>query len=858
MCTACGRSVVAIGMGEIWCGMVETEEFAWSVWSWNDDLQTMKASAESAFINPEQIESLTREKIGGFAISFSSAVSYTIELRHRHRTVQLPISDTIVWAKLEQMFTDESSVKFAFQTKTLLEILWKVGFDLKGHISDPRVAHWLMNSDDKKSPTMSELHLRYVVDPKHENAHLHAHYSQSQVPVGQQSADARVHGAHVWQCWRTMRQLVQLLERRGMLRTFKEVEMPLLRVLACMEWAGLGFRRAPCVRYAREAQTKITYLEMRANVLAGRDIDLNSPKDCGHVLFNDLGLHVPTSAHINARGDPNCNKAVLDQMLDAHPLVAIIKEHRLLCHYMRFYMKPLPEKARWDARFSMHRIHATFLQVSTSTGRVTMSFPNLQNVSKCIQFQPLRRLNIQQEIEAGADFSYLLLRRPTEDCAVVAVSTREPGARVFGTLRDVQTNMTIEEPFGAGDMCLVDYWESKGFEYTQKQRSTIVQVKVELNFGKDSNMILSYPADKVWRLSAVIPDQTDSGIQDQTDSELKNYPGKEIKFSVRDSFIAAKGCVLLSADYAQIEIRIMAHFSGDDQLRSVIQSGGDVILKVASNWLKIPEEQITPEQRTHAKSIMYGMLYGQGPSSLALELGVSRPEAEQFMKSFRSQYPGLETFTKSTVSEGAARGHITTLLGRRRALPNLNAKDARSRSQAQRQAVNSVCQGSAADLIKVAMVQIHGSLRRLDRKYVHRPIPEASTGTNISLEDNNNISPPQSNHTPSDPQLNHIPSDQQSSHPLSDPQSTHLPTDPQSNLPPSDPQSNHLPSGRLVLQIHDELLIEVREDAVNDVAALVRKHMESCIKLNVPLSVRIKVGRTWGYMQPLEEFEEKT
>eukprot|EP01083_Nonionella_stella_P147234 464189_1 len=403
------------------------KNFAWSVWTWNDDLQTMKASAESAFINPEQIESLTREKIGGFAISFSSAVSYTIELRHRHRTVQLPISDTIVWAKLEQMFTDESSVKFAFQTKTLLEILWKIGLDLKGHISDPRVAHWLMNSDDKKSPTMSELHLRYVVDPKHENAHLHAHYSQSQVPVGQQSADARVHGAHVWQCWRTMRQLVQLLERRGMLRTFKEVEMPLLRVLACMEWAGLGFRRAPCVRYAREAQTKITYLEMRANVLAGRDIDLNSPKDCGHVLFNDLGLHVPKSAHINARGDPNCNKAVLDQMLDAHPLVAIIKEHRLLCHYMRFYMKPLPEKARWDARFSMHRIHATFLQVSTSTGRVTMSFPNLQNVSKCIQFQPLRRLNIQQEIEAGADFSSLLLRRPTEDCVVVAVSTREPG-----------------------------------------------------------------------------------------------------------------------------------------------------------------------------------------------------------------------------------------------------------------------------------------------------------------------------------------------------------------------------------------------------------------------------------------------
>ena len=278
------------------------------------------------------------------------------------------------------------------------------------------------------------------------------------------------------------------------------------------------------------------------------------------------------------------------------------------------------------------------------------------------------------------------------------------------------------------------------------------------------------------------------------EEEKVSNEGQGCRTSVcmRDVFVASKGRTLLAADYSQLELRLLAHLSGDKRLREVLNSDGDVFKLIACQWLRKSVDQVTKFERQQAKSICYGMVYGIGARALAEQLKVTEEDAVQFMDNFLSQFPMVKTYVEKTVEYCRNHGYITTYSGRRRRLPAIHSTNAATRSQAERQAVNSTIQGSAADIVKMAMIAI-------DKHF--------SIGSDVGV----------------------------------------LSTNACSGIMPTlyDTQ------GLMVLQVHDELVFEVNEGSVPAVACLVQHQMEGAAELSVRLPVKLHCGRTWGSLTEL-------
>ena len=262
--------------------------------------------------------------------------------------------------------------------------------------------------------------------------------------------------------------------------------------------------------------------------------------------------------------------------------------------------------------------------------------------------------------------------------------------------------------------------------------------------------------------------------------------------SMRSAFVPFPSAVFLAADYSQLELRVLAHLSGDRMLREFLNGDGDVFKMIAGQWLGVHAVEVSGTQRQHAKQICYGMIYGIGAKALGVRLGVPEEEAARFMDSFKSKYPTVKGFIAQTVQECREKGHVTTLLSRKRLLPNIHSTNSHARSQAERQAVNSRIQGSAADLVKIAMIKIDG---HLTKRF-------GVAGSYLFASDPSRRQPP---------------------------------------LPPS--------GAYLVLQMHDELLYEVSSDVVGEVAYIVRHEMENAMNLSVSFPVTIKTGSSWGSLK---------
>ncbi len=260
-----------------------------------------------------------------------------------------------------------------------------------------------------------------------------------------------------------------------------------------------------------------------------------------------------------------------------------------------------------------------------------------------------------------------------------------------------------------------------------------------------------------------------TGRISSSDPNLQNIPIRTSEGRrIREAFVAEPGHVLLSADYSQIELRVLAHLSRDRTLADTFRRGEDVHARTAQEVFgtlsAVPED----ERRRVAKMINYALLYGKTAFTLAQDIGVSRKEAEAFIATYFARYPGVKAYIDGLVEEARRTGTVRTLLGRLRRLPDLNAKNFQVRMEAERQARNTPIQGSAADLIKKAMIDLHHELR--ERRM----------------------------------------------------------------------------ASRLVLQIHDELLLEVPEAEQADALALVKRVMEGALELDVPLVVDARVGRSWA------------
>ena len=262
--------------------------------------------------------------------------------------------------------------------------------------------------------------------------------------------------------------------------------------------------------------------------------------------------------------------------------------------------------------------------------------------------------------------------------------------------------------------------------------------------------------------------ETRTGRISSTEPNMQNIPvRKEIGRNMRKFFVAEDGYTLLDADYSQIELRVLASVCGDKNMQEAFSEGRDIHTSTAAQVFDIPEDFVTPEMRSAAKAVNFGIIYGIGAFSLSKDIGVTVAEAKRYIKNYLDNFPKVSEFMDKTVDDGIKNGYVTTLFGRRRYIPELSASNKVLQAFGKRAAMNAPIQGAAADIIKIAMIRVYNKLResKLDAK--------------------------------------------------------------------------------LILQVHDELIVEAKEDCADKAAALLKEEMENAVKLTVPMTVDVNIGKTW-------------
>ncbi len=366
-------------------------------------------------------------------------------------------------------------------------------------------------------------------------------------------------------CLRLVEPLRSLLEANGQSRLLDEVELPLAEVLADMEWTGVRIDSDELGKLSATLSRQLREIEEKAYELAGERFNIGSPMQVGEVLFGKLRLD--PKAKRTKTGSYSTTEEILEKHRHDHPVVGLILKARSLKKLLTTYVNALPELVNP----ATGKIHTTFNQTVTATGRISSANPNLQN----------------------------------------------------------------------------------------------------------------------------IPIRTDDGRE------------------VRRAFIADDGCLLLSADYSQIELRLLADLSNDPELTEAFNSGLDIHRATAAKLYHVGYDEVTDTQRRNAKTANFGTIYGISAFGLSERLGISRAEAKQLIDSYFATYPHIKQFTAQSVERAREEGYVSTIMGRKRYLPDIKSRNATVRAFAERNAVNAPLQGSAADIIKVAMINIFAETRRL-------------------------------------------------------------------------------------------------------------------------------------------------
>jgi len=350
------------------------------------------------------------------------------------------------------------------------------------------------------------------------------------------------------------REFAPLLEQRRLERLFFQVEMPLIGLLADMEIAGICVDSQVLDGLAVDFRNKLVDLEQRIHELAGHPFNVNSPKQLAQVLFEELGLSTGKKTKTGFSTDVD----VLEKLAGQHQLPALVLEYRSFAKLLSTYV----EKLRQLQDSETGRVHTTFNQAVTATGRLSSSDPNLQNI-------PIRS---------------------------------EEGGRL------------------------------------------------------------------------------------------------------RAAFVPAAGKIFLAADYSQIDLRVLAHYSGDTALVGAFRAGEDIHARTAAEIFGVVQPLVTGEMRRVAKSINFGIVYGMSSFGLSEQLRIGRKEAQRFIDRYFALYSGVKRFMEEIVVQARRDGYVTTLLGRRRSLPDIDAKNKATREFAERTAINTPIQGTAADIMKLAMI----------------------------------------------------------------------------------------------------------------------------------------------------------
>ena len=521
--------------------------------------------------------------------------------------------------KLKNIFENKDIVKIGYKQKKDYILLKQIGIQTKNLMFDIEIAGYLLNSNINKYSLeyLAEEYLKLDVttylkntEPEQKQLTLFEQYEN------QGNTISKKNYIYAYLIYKLYSILTSKMEETDTLQLFNQIEMPLIEVLADMQYQGINVDKKKLLEFGDELKTRLNELTKEIYELAGEEFNINSPKQLGEVLFEKLKLPM---AKKNKTGY-STGVEILEKLKTTHPIIEKLLEYRQIGRLNSTYVEGLVPYINNKT----HKIHSSFHQTVTATGRISSTDPNLQNI-------------------------------PT---------------------------------------------------------------RYEL--GKN----------------------------------------------LRKVFKPGRGKIFIDADYSQIELRVLAHISNDEHMIEAFNHDEDIHKQVASKVFNVPIEKVTKKQRTRAKAVNFGIVYGITDFGLAEQIGIPRKEAKQYIEQYLEKYQGIKQFMENIVEKAKKENYVETLFHRRRYVPEINSNNYMVRQFGNRIAMNTPIQGTAADIMKLAMINIYN---RLNEK---------------NLE------------------------------------------------------------SKIILQVHDELLIEAKPEEKQEVEEILKQEMENVISLKVPLKIDIEEGKS--------------
>lgn len=517
----------------------------------------------------------------------------------------------------KDIFEDKNILKCSYKQKEEFIILWNKGIEAKTLMFDIAIAGYILNSNINKY-TIEYLANEYINFDIAEYLSNTEETGVEQITLFDNAEEPKEDKTYIYAyaIYKLYNVLTQKMEEAGSIDLFNKIEMPLTEVLASMQYEGIYIDKQELLDFGKELQEKIDILTQEIYELTGEEFNINSTKQLGEILFEKLKLTAKKKTKTGYSTDVD----VLEKIKYEHPVIEKILEYRQLQKLNSTYVEGLIPYIDETGR-----IHSKFHQTVTTTGRISSTDPNLQNI-------------------------------PTR---------------------------------------------------------------------------------------------------------------MELGRKLRKVFKPEQGCIFVDADYSQIELRVLAHISEDKNMIEAFCNNEDIHAQAASKVFNIPLEEVTKEERTKAKAVNFGIVYGISEFGLGEQLGVSRKKAKEYIEQYLDKYSGIKEFMTNIVEETKEKGYVETLYHRRRYVPELKSNNYMVRQFGGRVAMNTPIQGTAADIMKIAMINVYNKLKE-----------------------------------------------------------------------------NNLKS-KLIVQVHDEILVETLESEREQVKQIVKEEMENVIKLKVPLLAEVEEGYNW-------------
>ena len=552
---------------------------------WDSLLQRMQETDHFAIDTETTSLDYRIAELVGFSVAFDANDAYYIPLAHDYENAPEQLNREAVLAQIKPILENENIRKIGHHLKYDAHIFANHGIIIQGWYFDTMLASYVLNAaatrhgmDDVARVYLS--HLTTTFEQIAGKGAKQKTFNQIELEV---AAHYAAEDAHVtYRLYEVLSAKLQPFPE--LVNILHNIEMPVARVLTGMEEDGIKLDHAFLDQLSVEFSETMQTLENQATELAGEAFNIASPKQVGEVLFDKLGIK---GGKKTATGQYSTSESVLEKI--EHPLAEVILEHRGLAKLKNTYTDRLVEQSH----DTTHRVHTSYHQALTATGRLSSTDPNLQN----------------------------------------------------------------------------------------------------------------------------IPIRTQIGRQ------------------IRKAFIAPEGRVLLAADYSQIELRLMAHFSQDDALVHAFQQGQDVHRRTAAEVLGIAIEDVTNDQRRQAKAVNFGLLYGMSEFGLTRQLGFTREESRSYIARYFQRYPGVLDYMERTRQIAREQGFVETILGRRLYTPDILATNKMIKQAAERAAINAPLQGSAADIIKLAMIAVDKILPKDQAKLLLQVHDELVFEADVAIAD---------------------------------------------------------------------------------------------------------------------------